>query len=56
MSHFPMLERPETSSIGKVNLLVTAKLIVCMLLVLIGSARKWIQLLSVRAPVGVEVR
>ncbi len=44
--YLPMTERPETSFIGKVNLLVTGILLACVVFVIAGSARKWIQLVS----------
>jgi carbon starvation protein len=44
--YLPMTERPETSFIGKVNLLVTGILLVCVAMVIIGSARKWIELVA----------
>src|SRR5262249_8590568 len=47
--YLPMVARPETSSTGKVNLLVTSVLLACVVLVLVGSARRWIQLLAARA-------
>ncbi|MEO7329597.1 MAG: carbon starvation protein A [Minicystis sp.] len=48
--YLPLLEKPETATIGRVNLVVTSTLIVCVVLVIVGSVRKWIGLLSPRAP------
>jgi carbon starvation protein len=46
--YVPMLNRPETATVGKVNLLVTATLLVCVALVIVGSVRRWIELLGQR--------
>jgi carbon starvation protein len=40
--YVPMLQVPETASVGRVNLLVTATLLVCVALVLGGSVRRWL--------------
>jgi carbon starvation protein len=48
--YLPMLGNPETAITGKVNLTVTSALIVCVVLVLFGSVRRWITLWAPRAP------
>jgi carbon starvation protein len=46
--YLPMVSRPETATIGRVNLLVTGTLLVCVALVIVGSVRRWITLLGQR--------
>jgi carbon starvation protein len=46
--YLPMLEKPETATIGRVNLVVTSTLIVCVVMVIAGSIRKWVSLLAPR--------
>jgi carbon starvation protein len=43
--YLPMTRRPETAFIGEVNLVVTGTLLVCVTMVLFGSARRWLTLL-----------
>jgi carbon starvation protein len=40
--YLPMLAQPETATIGKVNLVVTGTLIGCVVLVIGGSVRRWV--------------
>ena len=42
--YLPMIGRPETATLGKVNLMVTGILIACVILVLGGSIRRWVTL------------
>jgi carbon starvation protein len=51
--YLPMMRVPETATIGQVNLLVTATLLVCVALVMGGSIRKWVSPLA-RAPEPVD--
>ncbi len=44
--YLPMLDRPETAVIGRVNLIITSALLVCVALVAVGSVRVWIGLLG----------
>ena len=44
--YLPMIDRPETAAIGRVNLAVTSTLIVCVVLVIAGSIRKWVGMLA----------
>jgi len=46
--YLPMLDRPETATVGRVNMVVTSTLCVCIALVLLGSVRRWIELLGRR--------
>jgi carbon starvation protein len=46
--YLPMTARPETATVGRVNMAVTGTLIVCIGLVLVGSARRWVELLRRR--------
>jgi carbon starvation protein len=46
--YLPMVSRPETATIGRVNLFVTGTLLVCVALVIVGSVRRWIMLLGQR--------
>jgi carbon starvation protein len=52
--YVPMMQVPETASVGRVNLLVTATLLVCVGLVIGGSVRRWITLLPRTEPAGAE--
>jgi carbon starvation protein len=45
--YLPMAQVTETATIGRVNLLVTTVLLSCVAMVLVASARKWVQLLRV---------
>jgi carbon starvation protein len=40
--YIPMLQNPETASVGRINLLVTGTLLACVVLVIGGSVRRWI--------------
>ena len=51
--YLPMMRVAETATVGKINAAVTCTLLVCVALVLVGCAKKWIELLSRPAvPVG----
>jgi hypothetical protein len=41
-----MAKNPATEFMGKVNLSVTVLLLCCVVLVILGSARKWIELIT----------
>ncbi len=51
MLYWPMTKDPATYTMGIVNVVVTAGLLVCVGMVIVGSARKWIAI--VRGPEGV---
>ncbi|MCS6901436.1 MAG: carbon starvation protein A [Myxococcales bacterium] len=46
--YLPMTRAQETATVGRVNLLVTSMLLACVLLVLAGCIRRWIQILDQR--------
>jgi carbon starvation protein len=48
MLFLPMARRPETHVVGLVNAVVTAGLVVCIAVIIVGSAARWLTLL--RAP------
>jgi carbon starvation protein len=46
--YLPMTRNPATATVGRINAFVIASLLVCVCLVLAGSIRKWMELLSAR--------
>jgi len=52
--YWPMLGRAETAGTGRVNLIVTGGLIVCVVLVLFGGVRRWLVLMGRDAEGGLR--
>ena len=48
----PLMDKKETFTLGLVNTLVTAMLLVCLVMVLVGSALRWVALLRAPAPLS----
>ena len=52
--YLPMMKDPATYTMGLVNVLVTAVLLVCVGMVIVGSARRWLALVREPATVGLR--
>ena len=48
--YLPMMSVAETATTGRVNVTVTAVLLVCVLAIVFGSVRRWIAIIADRAP------